>query len=124
MTVFQRTPNMALPMRQQTLDAAANRTCVIAIAETYLDAMERKRPAEQMLVADDGFGIFSRIAQAADLFDPRLAVLELAKGKYTTAPEGHSGIGIFVSSRMMDGCWAWRRASRTAALRISWRIMA
>ncbi len=57
----------------------------------------------QMLVADDGVGIFAKIAQAADLFDTRLAVLELAKGKYTTAPEGHSGIGIFVSSRMMDG---------------------
>jgi hypothetical protein len=35
------------------LDAAANRKCVIAIAETYLDAMERKLPAEKMLVADD-----------------------------------------------------------------------
>ena len=35
------------------LDPAANRKCVIAIAETYLDAMERKLPAEKMLVADD-----------------------------------------------------------------------
>jgi anti-sigma regulatory factor (Ser/Thr protein kinase) len=57
----------------------------------------------QMVVADDGAGIFAKIAQAAQLFDTRLAVLELAKGKFTTAPEGHSGIGIFVSSRMMDG---------------------
>jgi anti-sigma regulatory factor (Ser/Thr protein kinase) len=56
-----------------------------------------------MLVADDGEGIFRKIAKAADLFDPRLAILELAKGKYTTAPLGHSGMGIFVSSRMMDG---------------------
>jgi anti-sigma regulatory factor (Ser/Thr protein kinase) len=57
----------------------------------------------QMLVGDDGEGIFRKIAKAADLFDPRLAILELAKGKYTTAPMGHSGMGIFVSSRMMDG---------------------
>ena len=57
----------------------------------------------QMLVADDGEGIFRKIAKAADLFDPRLSILELAKGKYTTAPLGHSGMGIFVSSRMMDG---------------------
>jgi anti-sigma regulatory factor (Ser/Thr protein kinase) len=56
-----------------------------------------------MLVADDGEGIFRKIAKAADLFDPRLAILELSKGKYTTAPLGHSGMGIFVSSRMMDG---------------------
>jgi len=57
----------------------------------------------QMLVADDGEGIFLKIAEAANLFDPRLAILELAKGKYTTAPSGHSGMGIFVSSRLMDG---------------------
>jgi hypothetical protein len=57
----------------------------------------------QMVVADDGVGIFGHIAESAHLFDQRLAILELAKGKFTTAPEGHSGMGIFVSSRMMDG---------------------
>jgi len=57
----------------------------------------------QMLVADDGVGIFRRIAQALALFDDRLALLELAKGKFTTSPEAHSGMGIFVSSRMLDG---------------------
>jgi len=57
----------------------------------------------QMVVADDGIGIFDKVAKAADLFDTRLAILELAKGKYTTAAAGHSGMGIFVSSRMMDG---------------------
>jgi anti-sigma regulatory factor (Ser/Thr protein kinase) len=57
----------------------------------------------QLVVADDGVGIFAKIAQSAHLFDTRLAILELAKGKFTTAPEGHSGMGIFVSSRMMDG---------------------
>ena len=57
----------------------------------------------QMVVADDGVGLFNKITASAHLFDPRLAILELAKGKFTTAPEGHSGMGIFVSSRMMDG---------------------
>lgn len=57
----------------------------------------------QMFVADDGVGIFRHIAQALKLFDTRLALLELAKGKFTTAPEGHSGMGVFVSSRMLDG---------------------
>lgn len=56
-----------------------------------------------MLVADDGVGIFSQIAQALRLFDPRLALLELAKGKFTTAPAGHSGMGVFVCARMLDG---------------------
>lgn len=57
----------------------------------------------QMVVMDDGCGIFRRIAQALHLFDDRLAILELAKGKFTTAASGHSGIGIFVASRMLDG---------------------
>lgn len=57
----------------------------------------------QMFVADDGVGIFRHIAQALKLFDVRLALLELAKGKFTTAPAGHSGMGVFVSSRMLDG---------------------
>jgi hypothetical protein len=57
----------------------------------------------QMAVMDDGMGIFRNIANALGLFDDRLAVLELAKGKYTTAPSGHSGMGVFVTSRMTDG---------------------
>lgn len=56
-----------------------------------------------MLVADDGVGIFRQIAQVLNLFDDRLALLELAKGKFTTAAQGHSGMGVFVSSRMLDG---------------------
>jgi anti-sigma regulatory factor (Ser/Thr protein kinase)/DNA-binding transcriptional ArsR family regulator len=56
----------------------------------------------QMAVMDDGVGIFNRIARFFDLPDRRLAVLELSKGKLTTAASGHSGIGVFVCSRMFD----------------------
>ncbi|MGE4238909.1 STAS-like domain-containing protein [Ramlibacter sp.] len=63
----------------------------------------------QIAVMDDGVGIFRNIAQAQDLFDDRLAVLELAKGKYTTAASGHSGMGIFVSSRLADGFCVYSR---------------
>jgi anti-sigma regulatory factor (Ser/Thr protein kinase) len=54
-------------------------------------------------VADEGEGIFLKIQRALDLFDTREAILELAKGKLTTAPKHHSGEGIFFTSRMMDG---------------------
>jgi hypothetical protein len=37
-----------------------------------------------------------------NLLDPREAILELAKGKLTTAPKHHSGEGIFFTSRVMD----------------------
>jgi anti-sigma regulatory factor (Ser/Thr protein kinase)/DNA-binding transcriptional ArsR family regulator len=56
----------------------------------------------QIAVMDDGVGIFNRIARFLDLPDRRLAVLELSKGKLTTATTGHSGIGVFVCSRMFD----------------------
>jgi len=51
---------------------------------------------------DDGVGIFRKIKKAANLDDERHAVLELAKGKFTTDPANHSGEGIFFTSRMFD----------------------
>ncbi len=56
----------------------------------------------QISVADNGVGIFKKIQTAAGLEDERHAVLELAKGKFTTDRERHSGEGIFFSSRMFD----------------------
>jgi len=53
-------------------------------------------------VYDDGIGIFRKIADALDLEDDRHAVLELAKGKFTTDPANHTGEGIFFTSRMFD----------------------
>ena len=56
----------------------------------------------QAWVADDGEGIFLKIAKALDLYDPRESILELAKGKLTTDPDNHSGEGIFFSSKVFD----------------------
>ncbi len=56
----------------------------------------------EVLVADEGEGIFLKIQRALDLHDPREAILELAKGKLTTAPEQHTGEGIFFTSRALD----------------------
>jgi hypothetical protein len=56
----------------------------------------------EVLVADEGEGIFLKIQRALKLHDPREAILELAKGKFTTAPQQHSGEGIFFTSRAVD----------------------
>jgi anti-sigma regulatory factor (Ser/Thr protein kinase) len=56
----------------------------------------------EVLVADAGEGIFVKIQRALNLHDPREAILELAKGKLTTAPERHTGEGIFFTSRALD----------------------
>jgi anti-sigma regulatory factor (Ser/Thr protein kinase) len=55
-----------------------------------------------ILVRDFGVGIFDKIAKAAGLADKREAILELAKGKFTTAPEQHTGEGIFFTSRAVS----------------------
>ncbi|MBM3858857.1 MAG: DUF4325 domain-containing protein [Verrucomicrobia bacterium] len=56
----------------------------------------------EIVVWDDGIGIFRKIKQACNLDDERHAVLELAKGKLTTDPARHTGEGIFFTSRMLD----------------------
>lgn len=56
----------------------------------------------QIVIEDDGVGIFHKIQQELQLADPRLAIFELSKGKLTTDPSRHSGEGIFFTSRMMD----------------------
>lgn len=70
---------------------------------TYIHVTVKKTAAaSQVVISDDGVGIFRKIKQAMGLIDERHAVLELAKGKFTTDPSRHSGEGIFFSSRMFD----------------------
>lgn len=53
----------------------------------------------EIVIRDNGVGIFKKIQTQLNLLDERHAVLELAKGKFTTDPKNHSGEGIFFSSR-------------------------
>jgi len=56
----------------------------------------------QLIVLDEGIGIFKKIARDLGLEDERHAVLELTKGKLTTDTEHHTGEGVFFTSRMFD----------------------
>ncbi len=56
----------------------------------------------EIVITDDGVGIFKKIQAAFGLLDERHSVLELAKGKLTTDPSRHTGEGIFFASRMFD----------------------
>lgn len=73
---------------------------------TQIAVYIRKNAAETMMqISDDGVGIFRKIQSALQLLDERHAVLELAKGKFTTDPKNHTGEGIFFTSRMFDDFW-------------------
>jgi anti-sigma regulatory factor (Ser/Thr protein kinase) len=56
----------------------------------------------QIMVRDDGIGIFKKISDSLGLTDPREAILHLTKGKFTTDSKNHTGQGIFFTSRMFD----------------------
>lgn len=58
--------------------------------------------SSELVVQDDGIGIFRKIQAELDLLDERHAIFELSKGKLTTDPRNHSGEGIFFTSRMFD----------------------
>ena len=70
---------------------------------TYISVRLRKTATTaEMLILDNGVGIFKKIQQQLGLLDERHAILELSKGKLTTDPTRHSGEGIFFTSRMFD----------------------
>ena len=65
-------------------------------------ALEKTAMTAEIMIRDNGEGIFGKIQRALGLADERHAVLELAKGKLTTDPDHHTGEGIFFTSRMFD----------------------
>lgn len=70
---------------------------------THVAVSMRQTPMHlQLLVSDDGCGLFRRIASAFEIDDPSVAMLELSKGKLTSAPDRHSGRGLFFTARLAD----------------------
>lgn len=65
-------------------------------------SLEKTALYTQLVLSDDGIGIFKKIQDELSLLDERHTILELAKGKLTTDPNNHTGEGIFFTSRMFD----------------------
>ncbi|QNE21958.1 MerR family DNA-binding transcriptional regulator [Kribbella qitaiheensis] len=56
----------------------------------------------QIIIQDDGSGAFAHLADGLGLPDHFTAIQELTKGKRTTAPDRHTGEGIFFTSKAVD----------------------
>lgn len=82
-------------MFNNAVDHSEGKTIYVKISKTVVST--------EMIISDDGVGIFHKIQAAHGLLDERHAILELRKGKLTTDPKRHSGEGIFFTSRMFDG---------------------
>ena len=53
-------------------------------------------------VADDGIGAFRHVREHFGLPDDLDAIAHIAKGRQTTAPDRHTGQGLFFTSRVVD----------------------
>lgn len=63
----------------------------------------RQTPLQlQLLVADDGCGLFERVQQAFSIDEPLHAMLELSKGRLTSDPARHAGRGLVGLARLAD----------------------
>jgi uncharacterized protein (DUF1330 family) len=81
-------------MFNNALDHSDGRHIAVSLSMSAVSA--------ELMISDDGEGIFRRIQRILGLEDERHAILELAKGKLTTDPDNHTGEGIYFSSRMFD----------------------
>jgi anti-sigma regulatory factor (Ser/Thr protein kinase) len=81
-------------MVNNVIDHSESGTLAVRLAVDYLNI--------GIWVSDSGIGIFEKIKTALGLEHPKQAILELAKGKFTSDPENHSGEGIFFTSRVFD----------------------
>jgi anti-sigma regulatory factor (Ser/Thr protein kinase) len=81
-------------MFNNAIDHSAGTEIAVEIRKTAINT--------EMEIRDNGVGIFKKVQAAANLPDERQAILELAKGKFTTDRTKHSGEGIFFTSKMFD----------------------
>lgn len=96
------------------LGAAARRILAYAFTEMLNNAIDhsgaktvtvklgRTQKRVWFEVADGGRGAFERVREDRKLASVEDALAELSKGKVTTAPEAHSGEGIFFTSKCVD----------------------
>jgi len=81
-------------MLNNAIEHSQSSTIELTIARTATDL--------RFDVADRGVGIFNNIMEKKHLNSRLEAIQDLLKGKETTAPERHSGEGIFFTSRIAD----------------------
>lgn len=81
-------------MFNNAIDHSGGTTIAVQITKTAIST--------EIVISDDGVGIFNKIQSELGLLDERHAIFELSKGKLTTDPRNHSGEGIFFTSRMFD----------------------
>jgi anti-sigma regulatory factor (Ser/Thr protein kinase) len=81
-------------MFNNAIDHSGGTRIIVTIKKSAVDT--------EIMILDDGVGIFKKIQNALGLPDEKQAIFELQKGKLTTDSVNHSGQGIFFTSRMVN----------------------
>lgn len=71
-------------------------------SQTIDTLVSRDRDAVAFEIVDHGVGVFRNVMKRRRLASELEAIQDLLKGKTTTQPEGHSGEGIFFTSKAAD----------------------
>ncbi len=81
-------------MVNNVIDHSGAERLFVIIRKNYLKT--------EVIISDNGVGIFEKIKNHFELPSLDDAICELFKGKLTTDKKNHSGEGIFFSSKLMD----------------------
>lgn len=100
-------PNFVLPpqvqrMAQHVFNEILNNAIDHSGGTTVTVSLRQTPNHVQLLVSDDGRGLFDRIRESFAIDDAQHAMLELSKGKLTSLPDRHTGRGLFFSAQLAD----------------------
>jgi anti-sigma regulatory factor (Ser/Thr protein kinase) len=99
--LFKNVPDNIVEMMEYCVTEMINNAIDHSESKDLLIHVSQDAASLIVVIADDGVGIFKKIARECHLNDEREAILELSKGKLTTDPSRHTGEGIFFTSRMV-----------------------
>lgn len=98
---FELAPNVAR-MAQHAFTELVNNAIDHSGGTRVVVSMRQTATQLQLLVSDDGRGLFDVVSQHFSIPDPTLAMLELAKGRLSSQPEHHTGRGLYFTARLAD----------------------
>lgn len=95
-------PSNVRQIWEYTFSEMVNNVIDHSAAEQLQVSVAQSRVETEVIIYDNGIGIFEKIRDHFGFSTLDDAVCELFRGKLTTDAKNHSGEGIFFSSKMMD----------------------
>ena len=95
-------PQAVMQVCQYGFTAAVSNALDHSKGSSFTWWMRQDAASVELGVTDDGTGVFETLRRGFGLEDDRRAILELAKGGLSTAPDRHAGRGLYLIARMFD----------------------